>query len=137
MGLAQPCWSQLLPRRVGAAAEERAGAKNVVAGSRDWPPGPDALRNFDFAFQAKPYSGLGKIDEVGDGLMAPQKASDSDPVGRRAWGEQTPPAIGLRGAGAVLESGSRLAFFRLEELLQNAHWRKDANVPPTRLKGKK
>ena len=46
---------------------------------------------------------------------------------RRTW----PSRLGVR----AVESGFSVAFFRLEELLHAM--RKDADVPPTRLKGKK
>jgi DNA replication protein DnaC len=92
-------------------------------------PTGQTLANFDFAFQ--PAVQRSKLDALGTGswLREKQVLLILGPPGVG----KTHLAIGL-GVRAV-ESGFSVAFFRLEGLLHAM--RKDADVPPTRLKGKK
>jgi DNA replication protein DnaC len=92
-------------------------------------PTGQTLSNFDFAFQ--PAVQRSKLDALGtcSWLREKQGLLILGPPGVG----KTHLAIGL-GVRAV-ESGFSVAFFRLEELLHAM--RKDADVPPTRLKGKK
>src|SRR4051812_3014987 len=92
-------------------------------------PTGQTLANFDFAFQ--PAVQRSKLDALStcSWLREKQGLLILGPPGVG----KTHLAIGL-GVRAV-ETGFSVAFFRLEELLHAL--RKDADVPPTRLKGKK
>jgi DNA replication protein DnaC len=92
-------------------------------------PTGQTLANFDFAFQ--PAIQRSKLDALATGAWLREKQALLI-LGPPGVGK-THLAIGL-GVRAV-ESGFSVAFFRLEELLHAM--RKDADVPPTRLKGKK
>ena len=93
-----------------------------------WPSG-QTLANFDFAFQ--PAVQRSKLDALATCAWLREKQGLMI-LGPPGVGN-TLLAIGL-GVRAV-ESGFSVAFFRLEELLHAM--RKDADVPPARLKGKK
>src|SRR5262245_39356602 len=92
-------------------------------------PTGQTLANFDFAFQ--PAVERSKLEALATGAWLREKQ------GLLILG---PPGVGKThlaislGVKAV-ECGFSVAFFRLEELLHAM--RKDAEVPPTRLKGKK
>ena len=92
-------------------------------------PTGQTLANFDFAFQ--PAIQRSKLETLATGAWLREKQALLI-LGPPGVGK-THLAIGL-GVRAV-ESGFSVAFFRLEELLHAM--RKDADVPPTRLKGKK
>jgi DNA replication protein DnaC len=92
-------------------------------------PTGQTLANFDFAFQ--PAVQRSKLETLATGAWLREK------LGLLILG---PPGVGKThlaiGLGVrALESGFSVAFFRLEERLHAM--RKDADVPPTRLKGKK
>jgi DNA replication protein DnaC len=92
-------------------------------------PTGQTLANFDFAFQ--PAVQRSKLEALATGAWLREKQALLI-LGPPGVGK-THLAIGL-GVRAV-ETGFSVAFFRLEELLHAM--RKDADVPPTRLKGKK
>jgi len=92
-------------------------------------PTGQTLANFDFAFQ--PAVQRSKLEALGTGAWLREK---------QVLLILGPPGVGKTHLAIALgvravESGFSVAFFRLEELLHAM--RKDADVPPTRLKGKK
>ncbi|MBV8234297.1 MAG: IS21-like element helper ATPase IstB [Planctomycetaceae bacterium] len=92
-------------------------------------PSGQTLANFDFAFQ--PAVERSKLEALATGVWLREKQ------GLLILG---PPGVGKTHLAVALgvkavECGFSVAFYRLDELLHAM--RKDAEVPPTRLRGKK
>ena len=93
-------------------------------------PTGQTLANFDFAFQ--PAVQRSKLEALATCAWLREKQGLLDPGPARSRERH----IWLSSLGVkAVECGFSVAFFRLDELLHAM--RKDADVPPTRLKGKK
>src|SRR5262249_4297299 len=118
----------LLGQLLTGELERRGGRRGGAGGGPAWATG-QTLANFDFAFQ--PAVERSKLEALATCAWLREKQ------GLLILG---PPGVGKThlavslGVKAV-ECGFSVAFFRLEELLHAM--RKDAEVPPTRLKAKK
>ncbi|WP_406693856.1 IS21-like element helper ATPase IstB [Singulisphaera sp. Ch08] len=116
---------QLLHGELERREERRVRTSLRLAGL----PTGQTLGNFDFAFQ--PAVQRSKLETLGTCTWLREKQGLLI-LGPPGVGK-THLAIGL--GGRAVETGFSVAFFRLEELLHATC--KDADVPPTRLKGKK
>ena len=117
---------QLLRGRAGAA---RGAADSDVAAALGPADGPDAG---ELRLRVPAGGAAVEARGAGDLCLAPGEAGALDPGPARS--RERPIWLSSLGVKAV-ECGFSVAFFRLEELLHAM--RKDAEVPPTRLKGKK